>query len=239
MSTTFSTLKTTVTNYLGRSDSDIATRVGEFINLRQKIICRYANFPFLEDIGTGTCTAADGIYAISDYLPSSTATFSDYKEELRIDLRNTANNERQSFTKLTLMEFERAQSFNDLDETGQPTHYYVFQKNFYFHPIPDAAYIFILKGYCYLADLSADGDHNDLTDCWPEVIIYGATAEGASYYEDEANYQKYEAKYKEALSEMVKKEFRKKYANVDFGMIPRQGLGDMDSSRVNIKAFYE
>ncbi len=223
MATTFSSLKTSVTNYLGRADSDIATRVGEFINLRQRLICRQLNFPFMQDQANGTMTASTATYTISAYLPSSTATFSTFKEELRVDLRNTGNTERQGLVKLDIMDVERDERFDDLSKEGQPDTYWVWQDKFVFYPTPDAAYRFVVKGYCYLADLSATTDHNAITDEYPEVLIYGATAEGCLYYEDDAGAAQYEGLYQKALGDMVRRFTAKKYANTFWQIKPRLG----------------
>ena len=71
------------------------------------------------------------------------------------------------------------------ERTGQPTCFHRKVTNFLIAPIPPADTIVSLDYYSDSSELSADSDHNWLTDAAPGVVVYAALRYAADYYLDD------------------------------------------------------
>jgi hypothetical protein len=157
---TFAELKARVAIYLGRSNS----RIGDYINERQKQICRSFNFSFLfQTFPAITTTNGVGGYA----LPAG------FKDDMLVYY------EESDGTKHPLPQTDISSAYQRYNGTftGSPASWSMGATTFNIWPTPDAAYTIKVDGYGYLADLAADADHNTLTDEWPELLIAGALAD--------------------------------------------------------------
>jgi len=70
------------------------------------------------------------------------------------------------------------------DDYGEPEAYTIEKNKFRLYPYPDSSYILFLNYYGYPTDLSSDTDTNDLLNDFPDVLIYGATADGFRYLQE-------------------------------------------------------
>jgi hypothetical protein len=159
---TFAELKARVAIYLGRSNS----RIGDYINERQKHICRSYNYSFLFQTFPAI-TTADGTASYA--LPTG------FKDDAHTYWTDSDGQNRP------LLMVDRPTAWERYGTTstdkGEPAAWSMEATTLTIWPTPDDAYTIKVDGFGYLADLSADADHNVLTDEWPELLIAGALAD--------------------------------------------------------------
>lgn len=84
--------------------------------------------------------------------------------------------------------------------SGTPTQYAIVDGKLILNPAPDGTENIKLRYYAKLADLSADGDTNDVLAKFPALYVYGALAHHAALIRDTAAAAVYEAQYQKAAS---------------------------------------
>lgn len=85
--------------------------------------------------------------------------------------------------KLTRVDHQSAIRLSNLP--GNPTSYYRVGGNFLVGPNPPAGTVITIWYYQDAANLSADGDHNWLTDAAPDCLIYCALSYAADFFLDD------------------------------------------------------
>jgi hypothetical protein len=158
----YSQLKTRVETMLGRSNS----RIGDYINERQKQICRSFDFSFLFQTFPAI-TTVDGTASYA--LPTG------FKDDAHVYWVDSDGQNQH------LLMVDRPTAWEKYGTTatdkGEPAAWSMEATTLTIWPTPDAAYTIKVDGFGYLTDLSADADHNVLTDEWPELLIAGALAD--------------------------------------------------------------
>jgi hypothetical protein len=101
-----------------------------------------------------------------------------------------ADSYRKPLTKLFKSDIKSRNKFKNTTDTGRPRYYCSEQEYLELYPLPDHSYnastawTIYLAYYGYLADLSGDTATNYITDQYPEVLEYYATALGYRFGAD-------------------------------------------------------
>lgn len=92
-----------------------------------------------------------------------------------------------------------AQTLNRMYETsGTPTHYAIVDGKMLLSPSPSGSENIKLRYYASLADLSADGDTNDVLTLYPSIYVYGVLAHHAALIRDNEAVATWFAAYEKA-----------------------------------------
>lgn len=159
-----------------------------------------------------------------------------------------SNSYRKPLTKIFKSEIKNRREFKDTTASGTPTHYCMEEENLELWKLPDhsynndSAWTIYLAYYGYLADLSGDTDTNAITNQYPEVLEYYATALGFRFGLDAEMEQYWLSRAAQVLSEMIQEDNDKKLSTIEEGMRPASGQsigGDEDVSLLDLKAHYE
>lgn len=163
--TDYSTLQTTVANYLGRSD--LTSVIPEFIRLAEDRLRRELRIREMLKVATAITTAGDSTVSLpSDFLAMK-------------DLHLNTNPVRTLTFQNTSNFFER----NNIDSTskGYPRNYTLLGSEFKFAPVPDSAYTLEMV-YYYKPDYLSDTNSSNLFLAYcPDLLLYGALGEAEPY----------------------------------------------------------
>ena len=163
--TTYSDLKTTVANYLARSD--LTSVIPEFIRLAEDRLRRELRIRQMLKVATATTTDGDSTVSLpSDFLAMK-------------DLHLNTNPVRT----LTFQNTSNFFELNNVSATskGYPRNYTLLGSEFKFAPVPDSAYTLEMV-YYYKPDYLSDTNSSNLflANC-PDLLLYGALGEAEPY----------------------------------------------------------
>ena len=161
--TDYSTLQTTVANYLGRSD--LTSVIPEFIRLSEDRLRRDLRIRPMLKVATATTTVGDSTVSLpADFLAMK-------------DLHLNSN-------PIQTLTFENTANFFENAATsykGKPKKYTLLGSEFKFAPIPDAAYTLEMV-YYYKPDYLSDANTSNLFLAnTPDLLLYAALAEAEPY----------------------------------------------------------
>ncbi len=189
---------------LNRSDAT-DTLVLRWLNEIQHRICNIDNFSFMEKTTSFSLTANTRSYSISSNIDSK------FKEELQLWIEES--NKKRILTKVRGVEAESM--FIDTTKSSKPTHYWIWSDSVYFYPLPDDSYTVYVKYYAYLDDLTnSDSEPNQLCKYYPNLLIFGATAEGFHYFEMSDKAKEWYEKYRAELEVLLRRERKRLHANI-------------------------
>ena len=213
------------------------TKKDSWINESQRWVCRGAlflptgeklkhNFSFLETENQGSTVDLQRRYA----LPTEDAAnnIRKFKVEISCELINY-NDYRVPLTRLFKKDIEDRPKFVNTQDAGTPSHYCIQENDLCLFKLPDHSYnndtawTINLEYYGYLITLSDDDDNNILTNDWPEVLEWYATALGFRFGFDGQKAEYYESKAKEMLLAMIQEDQAKALTGIEEGMKPAQG----------------
>ena len=161
--TTYSELKTTVANYLGRSD--LTSVIPDFIRLAEIRLQRELRTRQMLKSATATMTGADSTVGLpTDFL------------EMR-DLY-ISGNPRASLSYLTPSSFSRDAR---ADESGKPFYYTIIGSEMQFAPVPDSEYTLDMLYYYKPTVLSDSNSSNAFLANYPDALLYGTLAQAEPY----------------------------------------------------------
>lgn len=219
------------------SDEIDSTKKDVFINEAQRWVCRGAlflptgekikhNFSFLETENQGSTVDLQRRYLLpTEDAPNNIRKF---KVEISCELINSESY-RVPLTRLFKQDIEDRPKFVNTEDAGTPSHYCIQENDLWLFKLPDhscnddTAWIINLEYFGYFLTLSADGDNNILTNDWPEVIEWYATALGFRFGFDAEKAEYYEAKAKELLLSMILEDQNKALTGIEEGQKPAQG----------------
>ncbi len=161
--TSYSTLKTTIADYLARSD--LSTKIPDFIRLAEERLRRDLRIRQMLKVATTTTTSGDSTVALpSDFLAMKDIHL-DTNPVKVLQFQNTSNFFRNART----------------TDRGVPTQYTLLGTEFQFAPLPDSAYTLRMV-YYYKPDFLSDSTPSNLflANC-PDLLLYGALAEAEPY----------------------------------------------------------
>jgi hypothetical protein len=197
---TYSDLKTTVANYLGRTD--LTSQIPDFINLAEIRMARDLRIRQMLKTVTATTTAADPTVGLpSDFL------------EIR-DLFVETNPR-------TRLQYLSPSSFSGDIKTsvsGLPVIYTMRGVEFEFAPVPDAAYTLQMLYYARPAELSDTNPSNVFLANAADALLYGSLAEAEPYLMNDGRIQTWAALYLNAIDKITTTDDRAEYAGVPIVM---------------------
>ncbi len=198
--TNYSALKTTVANYLGRSD--LTTQIPDFITLAETRLARELRTRQMLKSATSSMTSGDAKVALpTDFL------------EVR-DLY-IQGNPRMPVTYLAPSAFTRDAR---ADESGLPVYYTVLAQEFLFAPIPDGTRTLEILYYAKPAVLSDSNTSNVFLANYPDALLYGALLEAEPYLINDARVQLWVSLYDRAINSITQADQSSEYSGVPLQM---------------------
>ena len=190
--TTYSELKTSVANFLARTD--LTAQIPDFIQLAEARMSRELESRSQEKRATASLTANDEYVA----LPT------DLREVREVKLNTSPN---------TVLEYRSPTALDSQfgGGTGKPQAYSIVGTEIKFRPIPDSSYT---AEIVYIGDIDALSDSNatnTILTRHPDAYLSGALAEAYVYLMDDARAQLYDQKFGRAIEQIKKDEQRAHY----------------------------
>ena len=181
---TYSELKTSIANYLNRSDltSDIDTFID---NVEAELNRRLRS----KDMIKRATATAD-----SQYLTVPT----DWLEAINVEI--TANN----FSPLFQQSIESLDVYRKANNnsTGQPIYYAMVDDSIELAPTPDSSYTLQLTYYAKISALSDSNTSNFVSASHPDVYLYGALKHASIYLMEDERIPMFTQQFEKALEEM-------------------------------------
>jgi hypothetical protein len=175
--TDYSSLKTSVANYLARSD--LTTQIPDFIRLAEERLARDLRTRKMLVVARANTTAGDSTVG----LPT------DFLEMRDMHLRTTPV---QSLTYYSPNAFYAGSRTTD---SGKPLDYTVLASEIQFAPIPDTAYSVQMLYYAKPQYLSDTNITNSFMANYPDALLYAALGEAEPYLMNDARLQTWAALY--------------------------------------------
>lgn len=198
--TSYSDLKTTVANYLGRSD--LTTQIPDFIRLAETRLARELRTRQMLKSATASMTGGDSKIALpTDFL------------EVR-DLY-IQGNPRVPVSYLSPSAFTRDAR---ADESGKPVYYTVLASEFMFAPVADGTYTLEILYYAKPAVLSDSNSSNVFLANYFDALLYGALAEAEPYLINDARVQMWISMYDRAINNISTSDENSEYSGVPLQM---------------------
>lgn len=198
--TSYSDLKTSVANYLGRSD--LTDVIPDFIRFAETRLARELRTRKMLKSATANMVAGDARVALpTDFL------------EVR-DLY-TQGNPRMPVTYMSPSGFTRDAR---ADESGLPVFYTVLASEFQFAPMPDTAYVLEILYYAQPAVLSTSNASNVFLANYPDALLYGALLEAEPYLINDARSQTWALLYDRAVKNIQDSDQNSEYSGIPLQM---------------------
>jgi hypothetical protein len=180
--TSYSDLKTTIANYLARSD--LTDQIPDFITLAESRLARELRTrKMLVVARTDTVAGEETIGLPSDFL------------EMRdVHLRTTPA------SPVTYLSPNSFYTIARTTDSGKPLNYTVLSSEMQFAPIPDTAYSVQMLYYYKPPVLSSTNSSNVFLANYPDALLYAALGEAEPYLMNDARLQTWGALYDRAIS---------------------------------------
>ena len=175
--TDYSSLKTSVANYLARSD--LTTQIPDFIRLAEERLARDLRTRKMLVVARANTTGGDSTVG----LPT------DFLEMRDMHLRTTPV---QSLTYYSPNAFYAGSRTTD---SGKPLDYTILASEIQFAPIPDTAYSVQMLYYAKPQYLSDTNITNSFMANYPDALLYAALGEAEPYLMNDARLQTWAALY--------------------------------------------
>ena len=192
--TTYTELKSTVADYLARTD--LTTQIPDFIRLAEIRLKRDLRIRQMLQVATATMTVSDSTVALpSDFLAI---------REIHLNTNPASSLEYLSPTSF----FSNAFTTN----LGKPTKYTVLAAEFQFAPIPDSAHVVQILYYALPTPLSSSVSSNVFLSTCPDLLLYAALGEAEPYLINDARIQTWAALYDRGLASLSSSDESSEYA---------------------------
>tara|TARA_X000001316_G_C914913_1_gene29471 strand:- start:318 stop:947 length:630 start_codon:yes stop_codon:yes gene_type:complete len=180
---TYSNLKTTIANYLNRSD--LTAYLGDFITLTEARLNRELRVREMVNTDTSiTTVAGTQSYSLpTGYLEATTVIF---QSDPYCTLRFISNSDFYN-------------KYNASQSRGKPTYFTIVGSNILLGVAPNSATTLQINYYKSLTALSDSNASNDILTNYPELYLYGALAESAPFIMQDERINTWGNLYKEAL----------------------------------------
>ena len=179
---TYSDLKTSVANYLARSD--LTSQIPDFIQLAEIRLRRDLRIRQMLKVATTTTTGGDSTVGLpSDFLELRDIFF--------------VSDPSIVVSYLTPSSFTRNARTT---ESGKPVNYTILSGEFQFAPIPDTTYTIQMLYYAAPTFLSDAVSSNVFLVNAPDALLYGALGEAEPYLRNDARLQTWNALYQRAIT---------------------------------------
>lgn len=197
--TSYTTLKTAVANYLGRSD--LTTQIPDFITLAELRLSREIRTrKLLKSVTTST--------AVGD---STVEIPSDFRDAGSVPVRQPAHfltyNSPSAFTRNA-----------DAETSGKPSFYTMLGQEFEFAPVPDKVYTVELLYYFKPTPLSDSVASNEFLANYPDALLYATLSEAEPYLMNDARIQVWASLYDRAINNINTSDQNSEFAGVPLTM---------------------
>jgi hypothetical protein len=182
--TTYTELKTSIGDWLNRSD--LTTAIPDFISLAEAQIERTLR------------TRQMIVRANASFDAQYGAVPSDFLETKSLKLTSTNPQTPLQFLSIDALDNEAA----NYTASGKPKFFGVVGGQFRIVPTPDANYTTELTYYAKLTKLSSSVASNWLLTSSPDIYLYGALLQAAPYLQDDARIQTWATLYERALNDL-------------------------------------
>jgi hypothetical protein len=196
----YSDLKTTVANYLGRSD--LTSQIPDFISLAEIRLNRALRIRQMLQTATAQTTGGDATVGMPpDFL------------ELR-DIY-IAGNPRITLSYLSPSAFSRDAR---ADQSGRPVFYTTSGSEFILAPLPDTNYTLTMLYYAKQTPLSNSNPSNVFMANAPDALLYAALAEAEPYLMNDSRIQVWAGYYQNAIDALNVSDESSGYSGVPLTM---------------------
>ena len=197
---TYSDLKTSIANYLGRSD--LTSQIPDFIALAEIRLTRSLRIRQMLKTATASTTAADPTVGVpSDFL--------------QIRDIHISGNPRTPISYLSPSAFSRDAR---ADESGKPVFYTLRSAEFELAPIPDTAYTLSMLYYSKPTALSDSNTSNVFLANAADALLYGSLLEAEPYLMNDARLQVWSSLYNNAIAALNTSDDDSEYSGVPLTM---------------------
>lgn len=193
---TYSDLKTTVANYLARSD--LTTQITDFIMFAENRLRRQLRIrQMLKSVSTSTTAGDSTVELPSDFL------------EARDFYLNT--NPIQPLTYASPSAFSRN---SRVSQSGKPIDYTILAQEFKLAPVPDFAYSLELLYYAAPTYLSDTNTSNVFLANAPDALLYASLIEAEPYLMNDARMNTWGTMYDRAIASLITSDEASQYSGV-------------------------
>jgi hypothetical protein len=197
---TYSDLKTSVANYLGRSD--LTSQIPDFITLAELRLSRDIRTRRMLKTATATMTAGDATVG----LPSDFLAIRD------VYLQGTPR------TVVSYLSPSAFSANSRADEQGLPVFYTLRSNEFEFAPKPDSAYVVQMLYYYKPAVLSNNNSSNEFLANYPDSLLYGSLLEAEPYLMNDARTTTWANLYNQSVARINTSDEESEFAGVPLVM---------------------
>ena len=197
---TYSDLKTSVANYLGRSD--LTSQIPDFITLAELRLSRDIRTRRMLKTATATMTIADATVG----LPSDFLAIRD------VFIQGSPR------TTVSYLSPSAFSANSRADEQGLPVFYTMRSNEFEFAPKPDSAYVVQMLYYFTPTVLSDNNTSNEFLANYPDALLYGSLLEAEPYLLNDARTQTWSSLYNQSVSRINASDEESEFAGVPLSM---------------------
>ena len=194
--TTYSELKTAISNWLDRTDLD--DRIPEFIALAETRHRRDFKIRRMETRVTANTIANTEYYTLPD----------DFVAMRNIQLNTDP---KTALEYLTPEQMDRVRAGSN---TGKPKAYSIIGNTFQLRPIPDGVYQIEMLYFKYFTALSDSNTTNDMLTFHPDAYLYGSLVEAEPYLQNDKRIQVWAGFYDRAKQDIISSNERDRHSGV-------------------------
>jgi hypothetical protein len=200
MLTNYSDLKTTVANYLGRTD--LTGQIPSFIALAEIRLARELRIRQMLSTATASMTANDSTVGIP----------SDFLAMRDIFVEGTPRNVVNYVSPAAFTRNART------EEIGVPVFYTMRGQEFEFAPKPDADYTLQMLYYAKPAALSDTNPSNAFMATCPDALLYGALLEAEPYLMNDSRMATWSQMYSSAVARLTTSDDEAEFSGIPLTM---------------------
>jgi hypothetical protein len=197
---TYSDLKTTVANYLARTD--LTTQIPDFIRFAELRLRRELRIRQMLKSVTTTTTGGD----------SSVALPSDFLEARDFYV---STNPIQPLTYVSPAIFSRN---TNTTFSGKPLNYTILASEFKLSPVPDSTYTLEMLYFAAPTFMSDTNSSNTFMANAPDALLYASLLEAEPYLMNDARINTWGSLYDRAISTLTKSDEASQYSGVPLSM---------------------
>lgn len=197
---TYSDLKTTVANYLARTD--LTTQIPDFIRFAELRLRRELRIRQMLKSVTTTTTGGDSTVA----LPSDFLEARDFY---------VSTNPIQPLTFSSPAIFSRN---TNTTQSGKPLNYTILASEFKLSPVPDTAYTLEMLYFAAPTFMDDTVSSNVFMANAPDALLYGALVEAEPYVMNDARVNTWGSLYDRAITTLTKSDESSQYSGVPLSM---------------------
>ena len=198
--TSYSDLKTSVANYLGRSD--LTSIIPDFIKFAELRLSRDLRTRAMLNSATAPTVAGDAKIAIP----------TDFNQIRDLYIQG---NPRMPLTYMSPSSFTRNAR---ADDSGKPVFYTMLAQEFVFAPVPDTVYTLEILYYTKPQELSSTNASNVFLANYPDALLYATLLEAEPYLINDARTATWADLYNRAIQNINDSDQGSEYAGVPIQM---------------------